>query len=128
MNTDKSFWENLEVSYGTIRDRWVRDYEKKTKQYLEGINENDLNFIVSFIGKKPFEERDKSAKEILESNHNISIACLREFFVKNKLNNYSLKKEIYGMGCRNHLVVTMEFDGKKNLVSRKIENGEFIEA
>jgi hypothetical protein len=41
--------------------------------------------------------------------------------------DYVLKKEIYGMGCRNHIFVTMAFDGKKNLVSRKIENGEFIE-
>ncbi len=42
--------------------------------------------------------------------------------------NYLLKKEIYGVGCRNHILVTMEFDGNKNLVSKKIENGEFIES
>ena len=42
--------------------------------------------------------------------------------------DYMLKKEIYGMGCRNHIFVTMQFDGKRNLVSQKIENGEFIEA
>jgi hypothetical protein len=42
--------------------------------------------------------------------------------------DYVLKKEIYGMGCRNHIHVTMQFDAKKNLVSREIENGEFIEA
>ncbi len=42
--------------------------------------------------------------------------------------DFVLKKEIYGMGCRNHIFVTMEFDGKRNLVSQKIENGEFIEA
>jgi hypothetical protein len=41
--------------------------------------------------------------------------------------DYVLKKEIYGMGCRNHIYVTMQFDGKKNLVSQEIENGEFIE-
>ncbi len=41
--------------------------------------------------------------------------------------DYMLKKEIYGMGCRNHIYVTMQFDGRKNLVSQKIENGEFIE-
>lgn len=41
--------------------------------------------------------------------------------------DYLLKKEIYGVGCRNHILVTMEFDGKKNLKSKKIENGEFIE-
>jgi hypothetical protein len=41
--------------------------------------------------------------------------------------DYVLKKEIYGMGCRNHIHVTMQFDGRKNLKSRKIENGEFIE-
>ena len=41
--------------------------------------------------------------------------------------DYVLKKEIYGMGCRNHIHVTMEFDGNKNLLSQKIENGEFIE-
>ena len=41
--------------------------------------------------------------------------------------DYVLKKEIYGMGCRNHIHVTMQFDGQKNLESRKIENGEFID-
>jgi hypothetical protein len=41
--------------------------------------------------------------------------------------DYVLKKEIYGVGCRNHIYVTMQFDGTKNLVSQKIENGEFIE-
>ena len=41
--------------------------------------------------------------------------------------DYELKKEIYGMGCRNHIYVTMRFDGQKNLVSQDIENGEFIE-
>jgi len=41
--------------------------------------------------------------------------------------DYLLKKEIYGMGCRNHIHVTMEFDSHKNLLSKRIENGEFIE-
>ncbi len=41
--------------------------------------------------------------------------------------DYVLKKEIYGMGCRNHMYVTMQFDSQKNLVSRKIENGEFMD-
>jgi hypothetical protein len=41
--------------------------------------------------------------------------------------DYSLKKEIYGMGCRNHIHVTMEFNGNRELLSQKIENGEFIE-
>ena len=40
---------------------------------------------------------------------------------------YVLKKEIYGVGCRNRIRVNMAFDGGKNLVSREIENGEFIE-
>lgn len=42
--------------------------------------------------------------------------------------DYLLKKEIYGVGCRNHILVTMRFDDKKNLISRKIANGEFIDA
>jgi hypothetical protein len=41
--------------------------------------------------------------------------------------DYVLKKEIYGMGCRNHIYVTMQFDAKRNLISQQIENGEFIE-
>ena len=40
---------------------------------------------------------------------------------------YSLNKEIIGSSCRNLIHVKMEFDGGKNLVSREIENGEFIE-
>ena len=40
---------------------------------------------------------------------------------------YSLNKEIIGGRCRNLIYVRMEFDGTKNLVSREIKNGEFIE-
>jgi hypothetical protein len=41
--------------------------------------------------------------------------------------DYSLKKEIIGAGCKNRINVTMEFDSAKNLLSRKIEDGEFID-
>ena len=41
--------------------------------------------------------------------------------------NYFMNKEIIGSRCRNLIQVKMEFDGNKNLVSRTIENGEFIE-
>jgi len=40
---------------------------------------------------------------------------------------YVLKKEVYGVGCNNRILVNMQFDGGKKLVSRKIQNGEFIE-
>lgn len=40
---------------------------------------------------------------------------------------YALKKEIYGVGCKNRIHVNMTFDGSKKLVSRDIENGEYIE-
>jgi hypothetical protein len=41
--------------------------------------------------------------------------------------SYFMNKEIIGGNCRNLIHVNMEFDGNKNLVSRKIESGEFIE-
>jgi hypothetical protein len=41
--------------------------------------------------------------------------------------SYTLKKEIYGVGCKNRICVNMKFDGSKKLVSREIENGEYIE-
>lgn len=40
---------------------------------------------------------------------------------------YTLKKEVFGVGCKNRIAVNMQFDGGKKLVSRKIEHGEFIE-
>ena len=40
---------------------------------------------------------------------------------------YFLKKTVFGVGCPNRIQVEMKFDGNKNLVSRHIENGEFIE-
>lgn len=40
---------------------------------------------------------------------------------------YSLRKEIIGVGCKNRIQVKMEFDGSRNLLAKKIENGEFIE-
>ncbi len=41
--------------------------------------------------------------------------------------SYFLDKEIIGGRCRNLIHVRMEFDGAKKLLSRKIENGEFID-
>ena len=40
---------------------------------------------------------------------------------------YFLNKEIIGSPCRNLICVRMEFNEHKNLVSREIENGEFID-
>ena len=40
---------------------------------------------------------------------------------------YLLKKEIVGGRCKNLIQVKIEFDGSKNIISRAIENGEFIE-
>ena len=41
---------------------------------------------------------------------------------------YFLKKTIFAVGCPNRIHVDMKFDSSKNLVSRHIENGEFIDA
>ncbi|MBW2429793.1 MAG: hypothetical protein JRF56_12590 [Deltaproteobacteria bacterium] len=40
---------------------------------------------------------------------------------------YTLKKEIYGVGCNNRILVKMQFDSGKKLVSKAIERGKFIE-
>lgn len=40
---------------------------------------------------------------------------------------YFLKKTIFGVGCPNRIHVEMKFDSDKNLVSRQIENGAFID-
>ena len=40
---------------------------------------------------------------------------------------YLLKKKIYGVGCPNQIQVDMKFDSNKNLISRHIENGVFLE-
>ena len=52
---------------------------------------------------------------------------LMQNFEENGSVTYSLKKEVYGVGCKNRIQVNMKFDGGKKLVSRAIENGEFIE-
>ncbi len=41
--------------------------------------------------------------------------------------NYTLKKEVYGVGCKNRIYVNMKFDGSKKLLSKEIKNGEYIE-
>jgi len=40
---------------------------------------------------------------------------------------YTLKKEIYGVGCKNRILVKMQFDSGKKLVSKEIEKGEFYQ-
>ena len=48
-------------------------------------------------------------------------------FEKSGSVTYSLKKEIIGIGCKNRIHVEMQFDNGKNLISKKIENGAFLE-
>jgi len=52
---------------------------------------------------------------------------LMQNFEKNGGVTYTLQKEIFGVGCKNRIRVNMHFDSGKNLKSRQIENGEFIE-
>ena len=52
---------------------------------------------------------------------------LMQNFGENGAVTYSLQKEIFGVGCSNRILVKMQFDSRKNLKSRQIENGEFIE-
>ena len=52
---------------------------------------------------------------------------LSQNFEKNGGVTYFLKKEIFGVGCKNRIHVNMQFDNAKNLISRQIEHGEFIE-
>ena len=52
---------------------------------------------------------------------------LMQNFEKDGGVTYFLKKEIFGVGCRNRIYVNMKFDAGKRLVSREIENGEYIE-
>ncbi|MBW2122836.1 MAG: hypothetical protein JRH07_13475 [Deltaproteobacteria bacterium] len=40
---------------------------------------------------------------------------------------YFLNKEIIGGRCKNAIQVRMRFDGDRNLKSKEIENGEFVE-
>lgn len=48
-------------------------------------------------------------------------------FEENGSVTYSLQKDIIGVGCNNRIHVNMQFDNGRNLQSRQIENGEFIE-
>ena len=52
---------------------------------------------------------------------------LMQNFDKDGRVTYTLKKEVYGVGCKNRIYVNMKFDGSKKLVSKEIENGEYIE-
>ena len=52
---------------------------------------------------------------------------LMQNFDENGGVTYSLQKEIFGVGCPNRILVKMQFDSRKNLKARQIENGEFIE-
>ena len=52
---------------------------------------------------------------------------LSQDFDENENVYYKLKKEIIGASCRNLIHVEMIFDGSKNLVSKQIENGSYID-
>jgi hypothetical protein len=52
---------------------------------------------------------------------------LMQNFEENGGVTYVLKKEVFGVGCKNRIQVNMKFDGQKKMVSKEIGNGEFIE-
>jgi hypothetical protein len=55
-------------------------------------------------------------------------ACeLSQNFEEDGSVTYFLKKKIFGVGCPNRIHVEMKFDSNKNLISRQIENGVFLE-
>jgi hypothetical protein len=57
---------------------------------------------------------------------NTSTDLIQNFDAQGGL-SYSLKKEVVGGHCRNLIQVRMEFDGARKLLTKEIENGEFIE-
>ena len=52
---------------------------------------------------------------------------LMQNFEKDGSVTYYLKKEIFGVGCKNRIYVNMTFDASKRLVSKEIENGEYVD-
>ena len=50
---------------------------------------------------------------------------LSQNFEKDGGVTYFLRKTIFGVGCKNRILVNIQFDSAKNLLSRQIENGEF---
>jgi hypothetical protein len=52
---------------------------------------------------------------------------LSQNFEKDGSVTYFLNKMIFGVGCPNRIHVEIKFDSNKNLISRQIENGEFID-
>ena len=52
---------------------------------------------------------------------------LMQNFEENGSVSYTLKKDIIGAGCSNRISVKMQFDSGKNLKSKQIKNGVFIE-
>ena len=52
---------------------------------------------------------------------------LMQNFGENGKVTYVLQKDIIGVGCNNKIHVNMQFDSGKNMKSKKIEHGEFIE-
>jgi hypothetical protein len=48
-------------------------------------------------------------------------------FQKNSRITACLNKEIIGIGCKNRIYVSTNFDRRKKLLAKENENGEFID-
>ena len=70
--------------------------------------------------------RCSQCKEAFHLFVNTATDLAQDFSEDGKL-TYFLNKEIIGSNCRSLIRVHMKFGGTKKLVSRKIENGEFID-
>ena len=55
-----------------------------------------------------------------------SASLTQEFDKQGKL-SYTLNKEIIGSKCPNRIYVHMDFNGRRKLLNRTIDNGEFLE-
>jgi hypothetical protein len=70
--------------------------------------------------------RCSQCKEEFHLFVNTATDLAQDFSEDGKL-TYFLNKEIIGSNCRSLIRVHMKFGGTKKPVSRKIENGEFID-
>jgi hypothetical protein len=81
---DSRFWNEKEINYGLLTERWKTSGKSQLKNLLESLTKEDLKEIHRVLQLAPplFEDKPSYLEQILPSSHAMQVYLLTEFFKK----------------------------------------------
>jgi len=93
---DSRFWNEKEINYGLLTERWKTSGKSQLKNLLESLIKEDLKEIHDLLQLAPplFDDKTSYLEQILASSHAMQVYLLTEFFKKfqKSINEYIKKR------------------------------------